>query len=125
MKSAKAELDDPDYAKYNQGQIIGKTGLEKQYNDILMGVDGERRAVVDNMGREREMLGEIKATPGKNLQTTIDLDLQAVAELGMEGKRGAVVALDPIPAKFSRWSRGPASIRINSRCGLSRRTGRN
>ena len=36
-----------------------------------------------------------EAVPGKNLQLTLDLDLQAVAELAMEGKRGAVVALDP------------------------------
>jgi len=117
---SEGELDNPDYAKYDQGQIIGKTGLEKQYNDILMGVDGERRAVVDNLGREREMLSEIKATPGKNLLTTIDLDLQAVAELGMEGKRGALVALDPntgeILAMVSRPSFDPNkfAVRIKS-----------
>ncbi len=117
---SEAELDIPEYAKYNQGQIVGKVGLEKQYNDILMGIDGERRAVVDNMGREREMLGEIKATPGKNLQTTIDLDLQAVAELGMENKRGAVVALNPnngeILAMVSRPSYDPNkfAVRIKS-----------
>ena len=117
---SETELDNPDYAKYNQGQIIGKTGLEKQYNDVLMGVDGERRAVVDNLGREREMLGEIKATPGKNLQTTIDLDLQAVAELGMADRRGAVVALDPnngeILAMVSRPSFDPNkfALRIKS-----------
>ncbi len=117
---SESELDNPDYAKYNQGEIVGKTGLEKQYNDQLMGVDGERRAVVDNLGREREMLGEIKAIPGKNLSTTIDLDLQAVAELGMEGKRGAVVALNPnngeILAMVSRPSFDPNkfAVRIKS-----------
>jgi penicillin-binding protein 2 len=117
---SESELDNPDFAKYNQGQIIGKTGLEKQYNDILVGVDGERRAVVDNMGRERAMLGEVKATPGKNLQTTIDLDLQAVAELGMLGKRGAVVALNPnngeVLAMVSRPSFDPNkfAVRIKS-----------
>ncbi len=92
---SESELDDPAYAKYNQGQIIGKTGIEKEYNDILMGVDGERQSVVDNRGREREVLGIKDAKPGKNLQLTIDLDLQAVAELTLQGRRGAVVALDP------------------------------
>lgn len=92
---SEAELDNPNFAKYEPGQIIGKTGLERQYNDVLTGTDGERRAVVDNMGREHEMLSEVPAIAGKNLQTTIDLDLQAVAELGMSGKRGAIVALDP------------------------------
>ncbi len=92
---SESELDNPDYAKYNQGQIIGKTGIEKQYNDTLMGVDGERQSVVDNLGREREVLGIKEATPGKNLQLTIDLDLQVVAELALGDRRGSVVALDP------------------------------
>ncbi len=92
---SEAELDDPEYAKYNQGQIIGKTGLEKEYNDVLMGIDGERRSVVDNRGKEREVLGIKPAIPGKNIQLTIDLDLQVVAELALQGHRGAVVALDP------------------------------
>ncbi|HEY4087429.1 MAG TPA: penicillin-binding protein 2 [Bryobacteraceae bacterium] len=117
---SESELDNPDYAKYNQGQIIGKTGLEKEYNDVLMGTDGERRAVVDNMGHEREMLSEVKAIPGHNLQTTIDLDLEAVAELGIEGKRGALVALDPntgeILAMVSKPSFDPNkfAVRIKS-----------
>jgi penicillin-binding protein 2 len=96
------ELDIPDYAKYNQGQIIGKTGIEKQYNDVLMGIDGERQSVVDNRGKEREVLGIKEAKPGKNIQLTIDLDLQVVAELALEtsladykNARGAVVALNP------------------------------
>ena len=91
------ELDTPEFANYEPGDIIGKAGIERQYNDILHGVDGQRRVMVDNMGRVRENeTTDIKdATPGKNLQLTLDLDLQVVAELAMEGKTGAVVALDP------------------------------
>jgi penicillin-binding protein 2 len=99
---SESELDIPDYAKYNQGQIIGKTGIERQYNDILMGIDGERQTVVDNRGREREVLGIKEAKPGRNLQLSIDMDLQAVAELAIDeslslypNSRGAVVALNP------------------------------
>lgn len=117
---SESELDIPDYAKYNQGQIIGKTGIEKQYNDTLMGIDGERQSVVDNRGREREVLGIKDAKPGKNLQLTIDLDLQVVAELALQGKRGAVVALDPrngeVLAMVSRPSFDPNkfAVRIKS-----------
>ncbi len=50
-----------------------------------MGVDGQREVVVDNRGRERQVLGIKEAIPGKNLQLTLDLDLQAVAELALEG----------------------------------------
>jgi penicillin-binding protein 2 len=90
-----AQLNMPEFAKYSQGEIVGKSGLEQQYNDILMGVDGQKRHVVDNVGRERQVLENVEATPGHNLQTTLDIDLQAVAELSMEGRKGAVIALDP------------------------------
>ncbi len=92
---SETELNSAEFAKYSQGDVVGKAGLEKQYNEVLIGVDGQRRVVVDNLGRERELLENKEATPGRNLQLTLDLDLQAVAELAMEGRRGAVVALDP------------------------------
>jgi penicillin-binding protein 2 len=89
------ELNTSDFAKYAQGDVVGKAGIERQYNDHLVGVDGQRRVVVDSFGREREVLESTEATPGNSLQLTLDLDLQAVAELSLEGQRGAVVALDP------------------------------
>ena len=92
---SEAELNSPQFLDYQQGDIIGKDGLEREYDQSLRGVDGQQRVLVDNMGRERQMEGAQEAIPGKDLHTTLDLDLQAVAELAMEGKRGAVVALDP------------------------------
>jgi penicillin-binding protein 2 len=92
---SEAELDSPEFARYHPGDMIGKDGIERQYNDVLMGVDGQRRVTVDNMGNEHQVLEEKPATPGKNLQLTLDLDLQVVAELAMQDRKGAVVALDP------------------------------
>ena len=98
------ELDMAEYAKYNPGDIVGKFGIEKEYNDSLMGTDGQRQVVVDNRGQVRQTIGTKPAVPGHDLKTTIDLDIQAVAELVMDGpckelgvsrKNGAVVALDP------------------------------
>jgi penicillin-binding protein 2 len=89
------ELNTTEFAKYSQGDKVGKEGLERQYNELLMGVDGQRQVEVDSIGRERTKMKSQEATPGNNLQLTLDLDLQAVAELAMEGRRGAVVALDP------------------------------
>ena len=89
------ELDMPEFAKYKSGDVIGKFGIEREYNSTLMGVDGQRQVIVDNRGQVREVLAEKPFIPGKDLQLTIDLDLQSVAELAMEGKNGAVVALDP------------------------------
>jgi penicillin-binding protein 2 len=92
---SESELDSPQFVDYHQGDIIGKDGLEKQYDQTLRGVDGQQRVLVDNMGRERQMEDAQQAVPGKDLRTTLDLDLQAVAELAMQDKRGAVVAIDP------------------------------
>ncbi len=89
------ELDSPEFANFNPGDVIGKFGIEREYNDRLMGVDGQRQVVVDNRGQVRQVLGIKPAVPGKDIQLAIDLDLQAVAELAMDGKNGAVVALDP------------------------------
>ncbi|MBV8728524.1 MAG: penicillin-binding protein 2, partial [Acidobacteriia bacterium] len=89
------ELDSAEFAKYNPGDVIGKFGIEREYNDRLMGVDGQRQVIVDNRGQVRTPIGIKAAIPGKDIQLTIDLDLQAVAELAMDGRNGAVVALDP------------------------------
>ena len=89
------ELNTAEFIDYEQGDVVGKQGLERQYNRHLMGIDGQRQVVVDNRGREREGFGLKEAVPGKNLQLTLDLDVQAVAELAMDGRRGSVVALDP------------------------------
>lgn len=90
-----SELNSPEWAAYNPGDVIGKTGLERYYNERLKGVDGQRRVRVDKWMNTREVLGTQEAVPGQDLRLTIDLDLQVVAELAMEGRRGAVVALAP------------------------------
>ncbi len=101
---SEAELDTPEFAKYDPGDIVGKFGIEKQYNQWLTGVDGERQVVVDNRGQVRQVLASKPYVGGKDLKLTIDLDLQVVAELSMDAgikelgvshKNGAVVALDP------------------------------
>jgi penicillin-binding protein 2 len=81
--------------RYRPGDIVGKAGLERQYNDHLMGIDGMRRSVVNSVGREVGRLEQTDAVPGKPIRLTIDYDLQLVAEEALVGKKGAVVAIDP------------------------------
>lgn len=90
-----AELNSQEWANHNPGDVIGKAGVERYYNETLTGIDGQRQVRVDNRMNTREVLGIKEAQPGKDLRLTIDLDVQVVAEMAMEGKRGAVVALDP------------------------------
>jgi penicillin-binding protein 2 len=77
------------------GDFAGKTGLEHQYNDLLQGTDGMRRVVVNSVGKEVERLATQEAIPGKQIQLTIDYDLQQIAEQSLGPRPGAAVALDP------------------------------
>ncbi len=94
--------------RYRAGDIVGKAGLERQYNDILMGTDGLRRVIVNSLGKEVGRLGQKEAVPGKPVQLTIDYDLQVVAETALAGKRGAVVALDPRTGEVLALASHPA-----------------
>jgi len=80
---------------YRPGDVAGKFGIERQYDQVLSGRDGLRRVIVNSRGEEVGSLTTINATPGNDLRLTIDLDLQMVAEASLGDQPGAVVALDP------------------------------
>src|SRR5438477_423343 len=88
-------LNQPQFELYNPGDVVGVSGAEKQYNQVLMGQNGSRRALVDSRGKEVGRLDETPAVPGKQLKLTIDIDLQIAAEEAIAGKNGAVLAMDP------------------------------
>ncbi len=88
-------LQQPQWELYNPGDIVGMSGLEAYYNDILMGKNGSRQVLVNSRGKEVGTLSDVPAVPGKQLRTTIDLDLQIAAEEALEGRPGAIVAMDP------------------------------
>jgi len=112
-------LNLPAFELYNPGDVVGISGVERQYNALLMGKNGSRQALVDSHGREVGRLGETEAEPGKQLKLTIDIDLQIAAEEALEGKNGAIVAMDPrtgeILAMVSRPTFDPNdfSVRIS------------
>ena len=88
-------LTQPQWELYNPGDIVGMSGVEQYYNDILMGKNGSRQVLVNSRGKEVGTLSDVSAVPGKQLKLTIDLDLQIAAEEALEGKPGAIVAMDP------------------------------
>jgi penicillin-binding protein 2 len=88
-------LNQPQFELYSPGDVVGVSGVERQYNTVLMGTNGARRALVNSHGREVGLLGETDAIPGKQLKLTLDIDLQIAAEEALEGKNGAIVAMDP------------------------------
>src|SRR5271163_229116 len=88
-------LNDPNYAYYEPGDGVGKSGVEQSYDQLLRGIDGARDVIVDSHGREVGRLGTEPATPGKSLRLTIDLDVQKAAEIALGNRNGAMIAMDP------------------------------
>src|SRR5713226_8867912 len=88
-------LNQPQWELYNPGDVVGKSGVELQYNNLLMGKNGSRQVVVNSHGKEMGQQKEEKpAEAGKQLKLTIDVDLQIAAEQALDGMNGAIVALD-------------------------------
>jgi penicillin-binding protein 2 len=101
-------LNQPQFELYSAGDVVGISGVERQYNNLLIGKNGSRQALVDSHGREVGRLGETEAVPGKPLRLTIDIDLQIAAEEALEGKNGAIVAMDPHTGEILAMVSGPA-----------------
>jgi penicillin-binding protein 2 len=88
-------LNDPRYAYYEPGDVVGKSGVEQSYDSLLRGQDGSQDIIVDSHGREVGILGREAAVPGQGLKLTIDLDIQRAAEQVMGDRNGAIIAIDP------------------------------
>lgn len=87
-----ANLDRGDYAGTTH---IGKTGVERYYEDRLHGEPGYEQVEVNADHRPLRVLDRVAPKPGANLHLTIDVHLQEVAEAAFEGRAGAAVAIDP------------------------------
>ncbi|MEB3298882.1 MAG: penicillin-binding protein 2 [Candidatus Sericytochromatia bacterium] len=80
---------------YRQGDIIGKTGLERVFDGTMRGEPGKQQVEVDARGRAIRTLAEVAPIPGKDVTLALDGNLQALAERELKGKLGAVVCMDP------------------------------
>ncbi len=93
------ELSNPEFAGYKPGQIIGKGGLERQYESVLRGREGEKFDEVDARGRPVREAGsrpDVVPVGAPPLKTNIDLDLQKfMASVFGDSLQGGAIALDP------------------------------
>ena len=115
-------LNDPQYAYYEPGDVVGRSGVEQTYDQLLRGQDGSQDIIVDSRGRDMGTLGREPAVPGKDLET--DHRPRHPARRGAGPRRAQWSHRGhgfPTPAKFSRWFRGPPSIPMTLPC-VSRAT---
>ena len=96
------DLERVDRERYFGTGVIGKTGIERSYEDELLGVGGYREVLVNAEGRSVKLpegadaqLQSREPQSGRELRLTLDIELQRIAEEAMTGRRGAVVAIDP------------------------------
>lgn len=84
-------------AGYGFGSILGKSGIERQYDQLLRGVDGVTHQIVDVFGRRIEASGLQETPPvlGKDLVLSIDARYQVLAEKSLVGRKGSVVIMRP------------------------------
>ncbi|BDV43733.1 penicillin-binding protein 2 [Geotalea uraniireducens] len=88
------ELKNPAYNGYNLGDYVGKSGIERSWENILRGKDGGRQIEVDARGRVLRTISETPPVVGSSLVLTIDTDLQKRAEQSFGEQAGAAVAMD-------------------------------
>jgi penicillin-binding protein 2 len=80
--------------RYQLGETIGRTGFEASRNDQLKGVDGQRRILVDHLGREVATFGLQEARAGRNTYLTLDAGLQTTLQQAFGENQGAGVVMD-------------------------------
>ena len=85
------ELQESNSQEFKGGDIIGKSGLEKYYNNILKGEKGGKEVEVDALGREIALLLHRKSIPGEDIILTIDKDLQLYGENLLFDKKGSII----------------------------------
>jgi len=97
------EVNDDDIRRsngyYHRGDYIGRSGVEKSYEQVLRGQRGVRNALVDSRGVEKEhflngML-DTDAVPGERLKSSLDIRIQKLGEKLMQNKVGSIVAIEP------------------------------
>lgn len=113
---------------YKQGDFVGQSGIEQQYDLDIRGADGYQFMEVDARGRARRHvtsddlysgIDNKPAEPGKNIRLTIDRDVQLAAYKGLEGKDGAAIAIDVETGEVIAMVSRPAFDPANFSTGLT------
>jgi penicillin-binding protein 2 len=101
------EMKSGKFSGYRSGDLIGKFGVEKTFENVLRGERGGRQVKVNAKGQVVRVLKTVAATPGHDVYLTIDQDVQKKAEELLEGIVGAVVAMEPTSGRILAMASSP------------------
>ena len=114
---SKEELEQKEFLSYKGGELIGKIGIEKEYESKLRGTNGKELVEVDSLGKVIRKLGQTDPIPGQNVMLTLDIGLQKAAfEAAKDVEKGAVIVSNPfgeILALISKPSFDPNLFTMN------------
>lgn len=115
---SETQLQDPAFSAYQAGDLLGKEGIEQEYEESLRGIDGKKLSEVDATGKPIRDLGTTDPISGRNITTTLDAKLQVAASQAMTNvKKGAVIVSTPkgeILAMVSKPSFDPNLFTLGS-----------
>ena len=92
---SESQLKDPGFSDLQGGRIIGQNGVERTFDEYLLGETGEEVIEVDALGYPKRSLSVQRPLAGDDLYLTLDIRLQRLAEDLLGEEAGAIVALDP------------------------------
>jgi len=95
------------FGEYHAGDMLGRQGLEAEYENKLRGVDGGWLIEVDSEGKMVRDMGKTPPTPGRDLRTSLSADLIEVAKEALGDKKGAIVVSDPRNGEIQALSSSP------------------
>ncbi len=102
------EMEQSDNPQIAMGDIVGKYGLERSMDEVLRGINGGRHVEVDAAGRDKRLVDEVSPRTGGIVYTTLDADIQKVAEEAMGNRAGAVIAIVPKTGDILAFFSAPA-----------------
>lgn len=109
---SKQRLDKDEKGIYRQGDYIGQSGIEAFYEDSLRGRGGVRYLLRDVDGIVKGSFdngkADVLAVPGKNLTTTVSIELQEYGEFLMQGKAGSIICIEPATGEILAMVSGPS-----------------
>ncbi|MEJ2365496.1 MAG: penicillin-binding protein 2, partial [Deltaproteobacteria bacterium] len=103
-----SQLKEKRHQGYKIGDYLGKYGVEMEWESELKGLRGGRQVEADAAGRQLSILREVAPEPGHNLVLALDTQLQLKAENALQGKAGAIVAMDPTTGDILAMASSPA-----------------
>jgi penicillin-binding protein 2 len=104
---SETQLSTGNFPENKQGDLVGKFGVEGKWQKLLSGLRGGEQVEVDASGRRLRTLSRKPPVAGSNVCLTIDKDLQMVAEKALKGKKGAIVAMNPMNGEILAMASGP------------------